>query len=48
MQGKANTTTLDTKGPKITFKDVAGCDEAKVCGGVGVDLWVGVGVSVWV
>eukprot|EP00983_Pelagomonas_calceolata_P134046 1162020-Pelagomonas_calceolata.AAC.23 len=27
--GKANTTTLDKGATKVTFKDVAGCDEAK-------------------
>lgn len=29
-QGKANTATLDKNSHKTTFKDVAGCDEAKV------------------
>ncbi|KAF5837820.1 ATP-dependent zinc metalloprotease FTSH 3, mitochondrial-like protein [Dunaliella salina] len=28
--GKANTTTLDKGATKVTFKDVAGCDEAKL------------------
>lgn len=28
--GKANTTTLDKGATKVTFKDVAGCDEAKM------------------
>ena len=27
--GKATIATLDKNAPKVTFKDVAGCDEAK-------------------
>ncbi len=31
-QTKANTSTIEATKEKMTFKDVAGCDEAKVRG----------------